>query len=642
MTSPELCVSDAFKSHALYYLDVLHGLNGAFLAREPYVRERLRLDWAQILEAQAWTARNRETSDEIATLCSNFAGISQIVYYYGSSRLWQLWNHDGIAAAQQLRNPRRESAHRTHLGQAYVRDGKFDAAYDSLLRALEIENQFPPTESDSGYIHGFLSRVARKLNRLDDARRHAEAARDFALVGGPPCNLTRAYFELAQICLATEDFKAAEMSFKAALEAAQCPHCVADVNEEWGRLWGRLGRLDLAAECLEVAVQNYSEINLFERAASVRKTLAYAYSNAGQFENSARHLRLALRSLEQGEFDLLPDSTDQHFELGMGTEELRSFERECTSLLAEVLLVQNKHQEALTLLQTAVHRARRLMDPIHLVRILNYFGTSQSNLGQVRAAIQSHHEALALATAEKNTAEIQDSENGLGLALLYSNNFPLACETFQAAVAHARDLQLLDRVFSAAVNWGISLRACHRLEAAEHALSVALVHVDHADPYWAAMLYGELSVLNADLRELDLVHQYSNRALEASQQLQNPNRRGHIIQRCAEAMFTVNDMQAAQTLYQEVIKLLSPQDDIRLLAPAYVSLGNVYKATRQTTDAVEALNLAWRAYVQCLDLQSAIKVLDTLIDFCVTHALTPELWNAETSKQALLRRLTGQ
>ena len=235
---PDTC-EIAQQRHARHYQELLRNSRDLYLQGGESLSKGLALfdaDWINMREGQKWTATNTAKSDEIANICSNFAGAGSIL----GLRLRPLenieWLKSALIAARQIGNHEAEGVHLGNLGNAYNALGDTKKAMDCFKLRLTSVQEIGDKQGESNAL-GNLGCAYSAIGNFPEALQYHQHALDIDRAIGYSRGECAALGNIGIIHLDLGDPRKAIECFKDALTIARS---IGGRREE-GNFLGNLG-----------------------------------------------------------------------------------------------------------------------------------------------------------------------------------------------------------------------------------------------------------------------------------------------------------------------------------------------------------------------------------------------------------------
>jgi tetratricopeptide (TPR) repeat protein len=241
--------------HASYYQKLLWSANELFLQGKDSLSMGLKLfdiNWINIESGQKWVSENRSKGNEIAEICSNFAGTGSIL----NLRLHPLrnieWLEAALVAARNTKDKNAEGTHLGNLGRAYFDLGETRKAIEFYEQSLKIAREIGDWQGEgnglgslgSAYVH--LGETRKAIEFYEQALKTAREIEDMRNEGNSLGNLGSAYVHLGETHKAIEYYE----------QALKISRVIGDRRGEGDHLFNMslsLNNLDQRAKAIDLA-----------------------------------------------------------------------------------------------------------------------------------------------------------------------------------------------------------------------------------------------------------------------------------------------------------------------------------------------------------------------------------------------------
>ena len=208
------------------------------------------------------------------------------------------------------------------------------------------------------------------------------------------------------------------------------------------------------------------------------------------------------------------------------------------------------------------------------------------------AALQNYDLALDVFKQIKDSANIGEILNSIGLVFYFKGEYNSAVETFFESLDYFEGQNLKGNVAHVYSNLGmVFTRIGDSKRAVKNYGHAASLNLEINDLNSLAVNYNGLGVSFYNLAEYDSSKVYYNKALHLFRQLENQKREAIALNNIANIYVNVGDsLQQALEYYQQAIQVFNKLDDVRSKAFVLEGLGSVYRELGRYPEAISAFH----------------------------------------------------
>ena len=408
------------------------------------------------------------------------------LYSAGDVKAAQGYSEQALELAQGLGDQRRASVAHDDLGDALVRQGRFEAALQSYKSSLAIAqtlaDQDPSNaqaQRDLSVSYNKIGDIEQSQGRLEEALQSYKSSLAIAqtLADQDPRNaearrdLSVSYINIGDIEQRQGKLEAALQNYQSALAIAQTLADKDPKNAEAQRdlsiSYSKIGNIERDQGRLEAALQNYkSALAIHQtladqdpRNAETQRDLSISYDKIGNIEQSQGRLEEALQNYQnslaiaQALADQDPSNAQAQRDLSISYIKIGNIEQS-QGRLEEAL---QNYQSALAIRQTLADQ-----DPSNaqaqrdLSLSYNKIGDIGHSQGRLEEALQSYQSALAIrqALARQDPSNAQARRDLVVSSVRMATAMPeKACEYLRQGLEILEHLQSEERLAPVDVQW---------------------------------------------------------------------------------------------------------------------------------------------------------------------------------------------
>jgi tetratricopeptide (TPR) repeat protein len=391
---------------------------------------RFDLERANIEAGQAWAAAHAADDDDIARLCSAYAGASWAIRQLRQPAQDDLaWTEKALRAARQIKDQRHESAHLGNLGLAYAALGDPRQAIDYHEQALKIDQALGDRYGEGqslgnlGLAYAALDQPGRALEFFTQ---HLAIARDMGDRRGEANALGNIALAYAALNRTGEALKTYDQVL-GLMRAIGNRHGEGNTLTLMAHLWADQGDLPRAIGLYEQHLAIARELGDRHTEASILGNLGLAYASQNEYQRAIglyeQHRTIAREAGDRrGEADALSNLGHAYYRLSNLGRAVEVYEES----LAVRRELGDRHGEAGTVSNlggayAALGDARRALECFELARrlmhdlgdqrgeayalwntgqALDHFGNGPAAIAQVEAARRLFEQIGDAANAE--------------------------------------------------------------------------------------------------------------------------------------------------------------------------------------------------------------------------------------------------
>jgi len=344
--------------------------------------------------------------------------------------------------------------------------GVVQSVYGIMLRRSRVDRDFPLVSEDPFNNEAFARGMGLSL-----AGRCAEAVPYFKVIMEQEQNLFAPRFEYAACLRILGEWKEAEELLLTLIEEQRPLGAIRPLAKTLmtlGILYDRTGRLDLAQQAHEEALQISEAIDDRELSAKILQNLSIVYEDRSEYEEAGKLLDLAVLAYQDAGREILPGQLySGKANLAMDRGELVEAEGYLEQALAAFREIGDRRNEAMMLNNTGYLRRRQgrmdeaedyhlrslaireeIGDRVGVGRIYGMLSVVYSARGEYEQAIRAAQQAREIAheTADRlfeatSLAQMADAEKAMGDLGSARGHYQEGKAVFQEIQDHDRTLQ---------------------------------------------------------------------------------------------------------------------------------------------------------------------------------------------------------